>query len=153
MKWVRIGLLSLLGLLVVIQLIPYRRDHSNPPVIAEPAWDSLQTRELAVRACFDCHSNEVEWPWYANVAPVSWLVQRDVDEGRDKLNFSEWNRPHEEADEAAETVREGSMPPVYYTWPHPDARLDDSERRALETGLLATLGGEHEDHQDEEDDD
>lgn len=149
MKWVKIGLLSLLGLLVVIQVIPYGRDHTNPPVVAEPAWDSAETRELAVRACFDCHSNEVVWPWYSNVAPISWLVQRDVDEGREKLNFSEWNRPQEEPEEAAETVRRGSMPPNFYAWLHSDARLSDSELAALEAGLTATLGGEGDEHGDD----
>jgi hypothetical protein len=63
---------------VLIQLVPFGRDHTNPVVTAEPRWDSPVTRELADRACFDCHSNETEWPWYAGVAPVSWLVYRDV---------------------------------------------------------------------------
>ena len=63
---------------------------TNPPVKAEPAWDSAETRALAKRACFDCHSNETVWPIYSRVAPVSWLVTRHVVEGREKLNFSEW---------------------------------------------------------------
>ena len=127
--------------LVVIQVIPYGRDHTNPPVVAEPVWDSTQTRDLAVRACFDCHSNETGWPWYSNVAPLSWLLQRDVEEGRETLNFSEWNRPRE-GEEAAETVREGSMPPGPYLLTHPDGRLTDTELTALADGLTATLGDE-----------
>ena len=79
-------LVGVLGLLV-IQLIPYGREHSNPAVVSEPPWDSPATRAFAVTACFDCHSNETEWPWYSNIAPMSWLVQRDVDEGRQHLNF------------------------------------------------------------------
>jgi hypothetical protein len=59
----------------------YGRDHSNPPVRIEPRWDRARTRELAVRACFDCHSNQTRWPWYSHVAPISWLVQHDVEEG------------------------------------------------------------------------
>jgi mono/diheme cytochrome c family protein len=77
---------SLTGLLVLVaaaQLVPYGRDHDNPPVAAEPTWDTPTTRELARRACFDCHSNETQWPWYSNIAPLSWLIQRDVEEGRD----------------------------------------------------------------------
>ena len=62
----------------LIQLVPVQR--TNPPVVAEPPWDSPETRALAVRACFDCHSNETVWPWYAYVAPVSWLVAHDTDE-------------------------------------------------------------------------
>jgi mono/diheme cytochrome c family protein len=121
---------------VLIQAIPYGRDHANPSGRVEPAWDSPRTRELAVRACFDCHSNETVWPWYSNVAPISWLIQNDVDEGRREVNFSEWNRPQEEPEESAETVRKGSMPPWYYPW----ARLSEAERQDLITGLQATLG-------------
>ncbi|MCX7782465.1 MAG: heme-binding domain-containing protein, partial [Meiothermus sp.] len=83
-----IGALALV--LLAIQLVPYGRDHQNPPVVAEPPWDSPQTRALFVRACADCHSNQTRWPWYSHIAPVSWLVQRDVEEGRSKLNLSLW---------------------------------------------------------------
>jgi mono/diheme cytochrome c family protein len=148
-KWV---LVALLGGLLVIQLIPYGRDHDSPPVAAEPSWDSSQTRELAVRACFDCHSNQTVWPWYSNVAPISWLVQRDVDEGRDELNYSEWDRD-QEGEESAETVREGSMPPNSYLLTHPDARLTDAELALLADGLAATFGEESEDEHGESDDD
>ena len=126
----------------LIQVLPFGRSHANPPVRTEPNWDSPQTRELADRACFDCHSNQTRWPWYSSVAPVSWLVQRDVDAGRRKLNFSEWDRPQKEAKEAAETVREGKMPIRTYLLLHPEATLSAAERRALADGLAATLGGE-----------
>jgi hypothetical protein len=109
-------------------------------VTKEPAWDSPRTRELAVRACFDCHSNETKWPWYASVAPISWRVQDHVDEGREKLNFSEWDRPQEEAEEAAEVVAEGEMPLWDYLLVHAEARLTADEKRALADGLAATLG-------------
>lgn len=124
---------------VLIQLVPYGRDHQNPPVVQEPTWSSPQVRELAVRACYDCHSNETVWPWYSHIAPVSWLVQRDTDEGRSKLNFSEWHRPQKEADEAAEAVTEGEMPMSIYVLIHPHARLNDQERRQLVDGLTATI--------------
>lgn len=150
--WIKRGLLALVGLLVVIQLVPYGHDHSSPAVAIEPAWDSPATRELAVRACFDCHSNEVVWPWYSNVAPVSWLVQRHVDEGRDELNFSEWHLG-QEGDEAAKTVRDGSMPPREYLWTHPDARLTDAELVALAAGFAATLGDEDSGEREDGDDD
>ena len=83
MRRLLIGLAGLLVLGVIvfaaIQLVPFGHDHTNPPVVAEPAWDSPETRAFAVTACFDCHSNQTVWPWYSNIAPVSWLVQRDVD--------------------------------------------------------------------------
>jgi hypothetical protein len=134
---IAIGVVALFG---VAQLIPYGRDHTNPPVVREPAWDSPRTRELAVRACFDCHSNETHWPWYAHVAPTSWLLQSHVDEGRQVLNFSEWTRPYEEAGEAAETVLDGTMPLDSYLLLHPRARLSAAEKKQLADGLRATLG-------------
>ena len=68
-------------------------------------------------ACMDCHSNETEWPWYSNVAPVSWLVQNDVDEGRRRLNLSTGGA---DFDEMIETIEEGSMPPWQYKPAHPE---------------------------------
>ncbi|MFV1972022.1 MAG: heme-binding domain-containing protein [Acidimicrobiia bacterium] len=150
MTWLKRGLIALVGLAVVIQFVPYGRDHENPPVIAEPAWDSPTTRELAVRACFDCHSNETQWGWFTEVAPMSWFIQNEVDEGRSELNYSEWNRP-QEGDESAETVREGSMPPRLYSLTR--ARLTEAELDALAAGLAATLGEEHEGDSDDDDDD
>lgn len=134
------GLLGLAALLVVIQFVPYGRDHANPSVVSEPSWDSADTRELTAAACFDCHSNETVWPWYANVAPISWFAQHDVEEGRRILNFSEWDRGHQGTREAAESIREGEMPPIYYGWLHPAARLDAQEMDRLVAGLNTTLG-------------
>lgn len=128
-------------LLAVLQLVPYGRAHTNPPVQAEPAWDSPQTRALAVRACYDCHSNQTVWPWYSQIAPASWLVQSHVDKGRRRLNLSEWNRPQEGA-EAVEAVQEGEMPLRSYVWAHPKAWLSQSEHQALVRGLMASFGGE-----------
>jgi hypothetical protein len=68
--WSRIGL-GAVGAFLAIQLVPYGRDHTNPPGTGEPSWDTPATRALAKQACFDCHSNETEWPAYASVAPVS----------------------------------------------------------------------------------
>jgi len=131
-----------LGLiLVAIQLVPYGWDHGNPPVVAEPHWSGADVRALAVRACFDCHSNETRWPAYSWVAPISWLVRHDVVEGRRALNFSEWNRPQPEASESAETVAEGEMPPRSYLWLHSSAKLSPAERERLIEGLAASLAG------------
>ncbi len=137
--WKKI-LIGLAGLLVVIQVVPYGRDHSNPPVAAEPAWDSPRTRELAAAACFDCHSNETDWRWYTSIAPASWLTQRDVDEGRRILNFSEWDRTYRATREAAETLERKSMPPIYYGWLHSNARFTQAEIDELAAGLRASLG-------------
>nr|MDQ3368484.1 heme-binding domain-containing protein [Myxococcota bacterium] len=98
------------------------------------------TRELAVRACFDCHSNNTKWPWYAKLAPFSWAVQQDVDNARSVINFSEWNRHYPLAVYAGERTRNGMMPPYKYLVAHPEAVLTPEERAALVRGLEATLG-------------
>jgi hypothetical protein len=135
------GLLAVAVVLIGLQLVPYGRAHANPAVKGEPTWDSPRTRELAVRACFACHSNQVEWPWYSNVAPLSWLVQRDVEQGRRKVNFSEFDRPQRDARNAAEQVQKGAMPQPYYVALHPQANLNPAEREELIQGLQLTLGG------------
>jgi mono/diheme cytochrome c family protein len=91
-------LAGFVGVLLIIQFVPYGRDHTDPPVIAEPAWDSPQTRAPFFRACADCHSNETTWPWYSTIALASWLITRDVMEGRAKFNVSNWGRPDNEGD-------------------------------------------------------
>jgi hypothetical protein len=138
------GLVAIVVVAVAIQLVPYGRDHTNPPVLAEPAWDTPETRAFAVVACYDCHSNETVWPWYSNVAPVSWLVQRDVDHGRTRLNFSEWGSGEQEADDAAEAYSSGQMPLPVYLVMHPDANFSEADRAAFIRGLIATFGGEGE---------
>jgi mono/diheme cytochrome c family protein len=132
--------MSVLAVLVAIQVVPYGRRHANPGGGSEPAWDSATTRALASRACFDCHSNETKWPAYAHVAPASWLVQHDVEDGRAALNFSEWDRPYKEAGEAAEVVRKQEMPPLSYLLMHRDARMTVLEREQLARGLAGTIG-------------
>ena len=135
------GSFLIIAAIVVIQLVPIGRNHTNPAVVAEPTWDSPQTRALAARACFDCHSNETVWPWYSNIAPFSWLVQRDVEEGRQVLNFSEWNTGRRyRTNEILEVVQEGRMPPGTYLPLHPKAQLSAAETADLIKGFQATFG-------------
>ena len=147
----------------LIQLIPYGKDHSNPPVLAEPEWSSPETRDLMVRACYGCHSNEVEYPSYAKVAPISWMVQSHIDEGRGQVNYSEFGVSRGNYRETIEVIQDGSMPPFYYTMfgRHPEAKLTKTEKATLIAGLAATPGlgdNEHRGDQgaksnDEDDDD
>ncbi len=130
----------LLLVLVVIQFVPFGHDHTNPPVTKEPSWDSPQTRDLFHRACFDCHSNTTTWPWYSHVAPVSWLVQRDVNGGRKHLNFTEWDRAQRHAKDVAAEVKTGDMPPWFYLPMHPAAKLTEPEKQALTDGAEKNLG-------------
>src|SRR6188474_3266116 len=119
----KIGLSVIVGVVVLfglIQLVPTGVSYANPPVVTEPNWDSPQTRVLAQRACFDCHSNETTWPWYSRVAPVSWLVAKDVADGRRHLNFSAWDLAalsrggKDPAEKIGHEIENGSMPPWYY---------------------------------------
>ena len=116
-----------------LQLVPVQR--TNPPVTSEidaPA----DVKQILERSCWDCHSNRTRWPWYSRVAPVSWLVARDVRLGRRELNFSEWPAfDFEEQDDLmahiAKQVDRGRMPlPIYLTM-HADAKLSAADRRRL----------------------
>lgn len=129
----------------LIQVLPFGRNHTNPPVTGEPAWATPRTRELAVRACYDCHSNETQYPWYSNVAPLSWWLSNHVTEGRQLLNFSEFTiNPGRKVDDTIEVVNDGGMPPSYFTMfgLHATAKLTDAERAELVAGLKATPGFE-----------
>ena len=125
--------------LVLIQLVPVER--TNPPVTGEvPA--PPEVRSVLQRACYDCHSNETRWPWYARVAPVSWLVAHDVEEGREHVNFSTWNeytakKQRKKLDEVWEEVEEGEMPLWFYVPLHPDAKLGEADLRAIEAWAKA----------------
>lgn len=138
-KTIAIVLGGLLAVFLVIQVLPVWALKTNPPVVAEPNWDSPQTRALAQRACFDCHSNETKWPWYSNVAPVSWLVILDTVRGRNHLNFSEWGTTRAEVDRVGRQIQRGDMPPSTYLITHPDAKLTDAEKQQLIDGLQKTF--------------
>ena len=131
-----LGILAVIGLVLfgLIQLIPYGHNHTNPPVVQEPNWDA-QTRAIAEKACFDCHSNATSWPWYSNIAPVSWLVYHDVQEGRSHLNFSDWANKGLSTSMIESMLLSGEMPPFQYKFMHPAAKLTDSEKQTLIQGL------------------
>lgn len=129
------------------QFIPYGKSHSNPLITGEPKWADDTTRDLMVRACFGCHSNEVEYPSYANVAPISWAVESHTEEARDAVNYSEFGSSDGEFDGTIESIQEGSMPPSYFTrfGLHQDSILTAAETKQLIAGLLLTPGmGENE---------
>jgi Haem-binding domain len=132
-KWIAMLGLSLLVALVAIQFVPI--DTSNPPVIGDVPT-SPAVKAVLRRACYDCHSNETEWPWYARVAPVSWLIARDVRKGRAELNFSTWNQYStqqrvKKLKETWEEVTAGEMPPWFYLPAHREARLAAEDRALL----------------------
>ena len=141
MKYKILGIVMIVA--IAIQFVPYGRDHSNPPVVSEPKWDTPKTKEFFVRACADCHSNETKWPWYSNIAPISWLNQYDVEEGREHFNVSMWGvQKKNKGDESKEEFEKGEMPPWFYVIAHPDAKFTESEAKEFMKGLVATFGEE-----------
>jgi len=121
------------GVLVAIQLIPLPR--TNPPVeSALAAPPELQA--VLDRACMDCHSHATKWPWYAYVAPASWLLVYDVHHAREHVNLSKWGdytpkRQRKKAGEMWEEVEDGEMPFWPYLLMHPEARLSDADKAVL----------------------
>jgi Haem-binding domain len=133
-RWMALSGLGLLILVVAIQFIPV--DTTNPPVESDISTSPV-VKAVLQRACYDCHSHETVWPWYSRVAPMSWLLARDVHEGRAELNFSTWNRystqQHvKKLQESWQEISKGDMPPWYYLPVHRDARLSAEDRTQLQ---------------------
>jgi cytochrome c551/c552 len=140
-KDAKIGALVLVAALIASQAI--RITKSNPPVQADVSA-APEISVLLHRACYNCHSNETTWPWYSDIAPVSWLVGSDVSEGRQVLNFSDWgtyslDTKAKKLKKIAEEVVEGGMPPWYYKIAHPEARLSQSERDRIRNWSTSQL--------------
>ncbi len=134
MKWKnKIIQYGILIAFVAIQFIPVTRD--NPPQ-EELVPASQDIMKILQSSCFDCHSHQTHWPWYGYIAPVSWLVAHDVNEGREHLNFSKWNHytPQKRSEllkEITEEVNDGEMPPWFYTLVHPSAKINELEKQLL----------------------
>jgi len=124
----------------VIQFIPYGKTYTNPQVKSTVNWDSPNTKDLFNKACADCHSNNTKWPWYSKIAPVSWLVAHDVEEGREHFNISMIGyQKKNKLDEAYEEVEDGEMPMAIYVLNHPEAKLTNKQTQDLLNGLKKTF--------------
>ena len=135
-----------LALLVLFGLLQFTNPaRTNPPVKTDLIGTLHPPEAIAtsfVHACYDCHSHQTKWPWYAHVAPASWLVANDVNEGRRHLNMSEWpaadpKQAVRRLDAMSEKIGNKEMPPQKYTMIHADARLTDSQRKAMTDWLDA----------------
>jgi heme-binding protein len=136
LKW-----FALVVAVIFIGLQFVRQARTNPPVDpSQTIYARLQvTPQVAAildRSCQDCHSNTTRWPWYSNVAPVSWLVIDDVNEGRSHLNLSEWGkldnrRAAKRLEEICEEVEDGAMPLPSYTWIHRSGKLSPEDVKTL----------------------
>lgn len=138
-------LLFLLGIFILIQLVPANKpdvtvDNPNDLLVNNSVPSNIES--MLRTSCYDCHSNETIYPWYAYVAPVSFLVSKDTREGRRELNFSEWEKldadeQAEMLEEIAEEVEEGEMPMKIYPITHPKAKLSDENREEIENWALS----------------
>jgi hypothetical protein len=134
-KW-KLILPAVLGIFAALQLFNPAR--TNPPVITDFIAAASPPASVAASlraACYDCHSHETQWPWYSHVAPVSWLIVSDTDEGREHLDFSDWPdeaaRAAKKMDRINEVLDYREMPPKKYTLLHADARLTEIQRKEI----------------------
>jgi len=124
-----------------LQCIPSSFDRTNPPVTGAPNWNSPETKATFMIACADCHSNETRFPWYSRIAPGSWLIEKDIRNGRRHFNVSEWDRSQRGGEDAAEEVQRGSMPIGPYLLLHPATNFTVAEKHRFVNGLQLTFGG------------
>jgi hypothetical protein len=132
-------LLGIAAVFVIMQL--FRIDKTNPPVRQDQDFIVLtqppeNIQQILHTSCYDCHSNQTAYPWYTNVAPISWWIRHHIDEGREHLNFSTWaeydaDEQDHKLEEAVEEIKEGEMPLSSYTIVHREAKLSDTDRREL----------------------
>ena len=139
LKWIFGALVAAFALLQFTN--PAR---TNPPVKNNfPATNAPpQVAAMLRAACYDCHSHETRWPWYSHIAPVSWQIADDVNDGRKQLNLSDWpkddpKRAEKKLEDMSEEIGYGDMPLKKYTLIHADARLTDSQRKELTNWLDA----------------
>lgn len=128
-------------LIVFVVMQAFRIDKTTKAVEASKDFISLtsansEVTNLLKTACYDCHSNQPAYPWYTNIAPVSWWIKHHINEGSHHLNFSEWGtysekRKNHKLEECIEKVEEGEMPMASYTWMHGEAKLTDAQRLVL----------------------
>jgi hypothetical protein len=131
MKLKKIIFLAFLVLFLAIQFVPVER--TNPPVVSDFRGPE-EVKKILVRSCYDCHSNETNWPWYSKVAPVSWLVAHDVEEAREELNFSDWDQFRSKRRlirKIYKETEEGEMPLPIYLPLHPSVKLSDEDLAVL----------------------
>lgn len=129
-----IVVLVIIGVLVLIQLVPVRKTN---PMVESDLTAPPEVKTILKKSCYDCHSHETIWPGYSMIAPISWLVAAHVNEGREYLNFSTWNRYDGKKqlrvrEEIWHEVSRGAMPLKSYLWLHSQARLPQADRQVLQ---------------------
>lgn len=138
-KFFRIFAIVLFSLFVIIQFVPSSLPETTSDNTADIIQNGFVGKEVAVvlkTSCYDCHSTQTIYPWYSHVAPVSWLVKHDIEEGREELNFSEWKnytkrKTLKKLDEIGEVLEEGEMPLPIYTIMHRNAKLSQEQKNLI----------------------
>jgi len=128
---------ALVAVFVLIQFVPYGRDHTDPPVTNSFKWTSMQAKAIARRSCYDCHSNHTKYWWAVDIAPFSWLAAHDIQDGRARLNFSEWTGSL--STPVLESAVSNNMPPLQYTLLHPHAKLSAADKQTLLDGFQQSV--------------
>lgn len=145
---------TLLIALVTIQFIRPSKNQSSqeqPQAIQTKYPVPQHVASILKKACYDCHSNNTQYPWYSNIQPVYWWLNDHIQEGKRELNFDEYTNKrlryqYHKMEEVIEQVKEGEMPLNSYTWTHADARLTQDEKVALTQwaqGVMDTLKAHH----------
>lgn len=140
-KVLKIVVLVGVVIFVGLQFVPVEGVGTNPP--GRYKLDAPPEVEAILRtSCYDCHSNETQWPFYARLAPSSWLMAKDVKKGRSRMNISEWGTVDEDErnldkENSWDQIEAGEMPLWFYIPMHPSARLTDDEKATLKKWLLA----------------
>lgn len=132
-------MLALLVALIIIQFIHPKKNKaegSQPNYIGNNFTVPADVKTILEKACNDCHSNNSNYPWYANLQPVHWWMEKHIKDGKKHLNYDEYtNRPlryqYHKMEETIEMIKEGEMPLNSYTWTHKDAKLNEEEKTKL----------------------
>ena len=132
---------TLISAIVFLGIQSFRIDKTTQAVDASKDFIMLTTPSTEIAntlkiACYDCHSNQSAYPWYTNIAPISWWVKHHINEGTEHLNFSEWGtytekRKNHKLEECVEMIEEGEMPMASYTWMHQEAKLTKEQKLQL----------------------
>lgn len=130
---------SIIGIFILVQLYPSSRPEvtmDNPNDLFKATEVPVEVASMLKAACYDCHSNESVYPWYTSIAPVKWLIYRDINVGREELNFSDWASMSKmdmagALDEISGAVLDGEMPMKIYPLTHPDAKLSEEDRQLI----------------------
>ncbi|WP_457616072.1 heme-binding domain-containing protein [Lutibacter sp.] len=132
---------KVLGIIVVFVLIQFIRPEKNNSNISKNDISTVyqipsEVKDILKTSCADCHSNSTEYPWYSEIAPISWFIAQHVNEGKEHLNFSEWTTYNDRQknhiiEEMEEVLEEHEMPLNSYLLIHKNAKLSDNQYTVL----------------------